>query len=248
MHCALSTPTLYEDWSARRHRLANLGAEAGPHAAIELRLLDYLLRRFRGSPEADRPAVFRLTAELIVNERAAAVHLRARVIQQHLAQGNWVQIANARQAQERVASVLRRMASSTPVEDASGEFETRISGNKRRRNRVYARLGSGKPDERLAAINFIGRWGSLDDIGLLADLAALPPQRDEHPHERAALLHAMQRIAGLTTTDFAASSYAADSITERTWECVKCGTHVPALFDVCWACGTSAEGTRRTKI
>jgi predicted amidophosphoribosyltransferase len=26
------------------------------------------------------------------------------------------------------------------------------------------------------------------------------------------------------------------------WKCPKCGEDVPAVIDVCWACGTSADG------
>jgi hypothetical protein len=48
---------------------------------------------------------------------------------------------------------------------------------------------------RLAAIVGIGRVGTLDDLGLLSDLLALPPQPDEHPREREALVQAMQQIS-----------------------------------------------------
>jgi hypothetical protein len=212
---------------------------------IELRLLDYLLRHFRDSPEAQRPAVFPLTSPAYFNQRAAAIHARARLVQQRLWHGDWVHVANARQAHERVASVLRRMASPSPAESTPGEYEMRRLPTSRWRDGVYSRLASDKPDVRLSAINVLGRFGNLDDIGLLADLAALPPQDDEHPHERAALLHAMQRIAGLTTAVFFASNYTEDtSAAKRTWDCIKCGTSVPVTFDVCWACGTPPDGIR----
>ena len=48
---------------------------------------------------------------------------------------------------------------------------------------------------RLEAIDILGRIGTLDDIGLLSDLLSLPPLKDEHPDERAALARAMQRLS-----------------------------------------------------
>ena len=54
---------------------------------------------------------------------------------------------------------------------------------------------------RLAALQ-LGERGGLDDIGLLSDLLSSPASLDEHPRERAALLHAMQRLSGTTTETF----------------------------------------------
>ena len=52
--------TLYDDWKARRERLAQASGGAAGHQAVEMRLLDYLLRRYQDSPEAARPARFPL--------------------------------------------------------------------------------------------------------------------------------------------------------------------------------------------
>jgi hypothetical protein len=239
--CRASTsPTLYEDWLARRNRLAGLRDPGGTYAMIELRLLDYLLRRFRDAPEAKRPAMFPLASTLVINQRAAVIH-------SHLAKGHHV--ADARQARDRVTSILQRMASPTRREAEVEDFEfvpnSRIG---RLCDRSRASLGSGGRRKRLRAINILGRWGNLDDFGLLGDLAALPPQDDEHPHERAALSHAMQRIAGLTTSAFDIARYAATSNPlEQSWDCLKCGTCVPNVFDVCPACGASSDGVRRVR-
>ncbi len=48
---------------------------------------------------------------------------------------------------------------------------------------------------RLHAAEILAELGNLDDIGLLSDLLAMPPQADEDPDERSALIRAMRRIA-----------------------------------------------------
>ena len=58
--------TLYDDWQARRARLAEMAGEAADVHAVELRLLDYLLRRYQGMPEAARPARFPLATGVFV--------------------------------------------------------------------------------------------------------------------------------------------------------------------------------------
>jgi hypothetical protein len=62
---------------------------------------------------------------------------------------------------------------------------------------VTARLALADADARfrIVAIDVLGRLGTLEDVGLLSDLPALPPQADEHPDERAALAGAMRAIA-----------------------------------------------------
>ena len=44
--------TLYDDWKARRERLAQASGGVSGHQAIEMRVLDYLLQRYQASPEA----------------------------------------------------------------------------------------------------------------------------------------------------------------------------------------------------
>ena len=60
-----STRTLYDDWLARRAQLAAAGGGAADWRAVELRLLDFLLRRYRDSPEAARPARFPLPSGVL---------------------------------------------------------------------------------------------------------------------------------------------------------------------------------------
>ncbi len=61
--------------------------------------------------------------------------------------------------------------------------------------RIRGALANNHALVRLVAMEILGRVGTLHDIGLLSDLLSLPPQKDEHPDERAALTRAMQRIA-----------------------------------------------------
>ena len=56
-------------------------------------------------------------------------------------------------------------------------------------------------DVRLVAIVELGRSGTLDDISLISDLLALPPQKDEDPFERHVLLTAMKNIIRRLTGD-----------------------------------------------
>ena len=64
------------------------------------------------------------------------------------------------------------------------------------------RLCDSDPVGRLLTVARLGEIGTLHDIGLFLDLLALPISNDEHPRERAAMLHAMQRLAGLVTEPF----------------------------------------------
>ena len=59
-------------------------------------------------------------------------------------------------------------------------------------------LADGNAQVRLAALSILARIGSLEDIGLLSDLLALPLAADEHPDERAALIRTMRSIAETT--------------------------------------------------
>jgi hypothetical protein len=49
---------------------------------------------------------------------------------------------------------------------------------------------------RIHAVKLLTELGGLEDIGLLLDLASLPPQSDEDPTERGCLLDAASRLSG----------------------------------------------------
>jgi hypothetical protein len=63
---------------------------------------------------------------------------------------------------------------------------------------IRASLTDSNAQVRLAALAILARIGSLEDIGLLSDLLALPLAADEHPEERAALIRTMRSIAETT--------------------------------------------------
>ena len=71
----------------------------------------------------------------------------------------------------------------------------RPENRQRALEQVHVCLADPNARVRLAAVAGIGRLGTLDDLGLLSDLLALPPQPDEHPREREALVQAMQEIS-----------------------------------------------------
>jgi len=95
--------TLYEDWEARREHLGRGPREGEGSHAVEMRVLDYLLRRYRDLPEAVRPARFPLDTEVYVNHRAMVVlrHLGSR----------WIPtITSQQEAEARVRAIVSRMA------------------------------------------------------------------------------------------------------------------------------------------
>ncbi len=98
----LNVRTLYDDWQSRRQRLAEAAGGEADYRAVELRLLDYLLRRYQGSPEAARPARFPLPTGIFVNHRAIVVH-------HHLGRGVIPTITNPQEAQTRVQAIVARM-------------------------------------------------------------------------------------------------------------------------------------------
>jgi hypothetical protein len=127
------------------------------------------------------------------------------------------------------------------------------------------RLCDDHPIARVLAAVRLGEVGTLDDIGLFADLLALPPCADEHPRERAAMIHSMWRLAGKTPEPFDLSDLVglspapekcappsdqaaepseepATELARPAWKCAKCGNRVPGNFQVCWNCGTSQDG------
>lgn len=52
---------------------------------------------------------------------------------------------------------------------------------------------------RMETLRLLGEIGTLDDVGLLSDLLALPPEDDEAPGERERMLETMRSLAGLVS-------------------------------------------------
>jgi hypothetical protein len=189
--------TLYDDWQARRERLSSSPGGRAEYRAVAIRLLDYLLRRYRDSPEAGRPAIFPLSKGTFINHRAIVVH-------HHLGRGTIPTISNRQEAYAHVRAILARLW--TPVSDAEAADEgipkfvvpPKIDPVEA----VREKMCDVDPAVRIHAALELGELGGLDDIGLLSDLLSLPISLDEHPKEREALLHAMQRLSGTTAEAF----------------------------------------------
>jgi hypothetical protein len=112
MSSSAAATTLYDDWQRRRTRLERVGGADNPLQVPHVKVLDYLLSRYGGSPEGQRPARFRLHTQLHWDDRRILVH-------QHLGGGKVGGVKNREEAEQRVVSVLERMAS--PDEDLDRE-------------------------------------------------------------------------------------------------------------------------------
>ncbi len=194
--------TLYDDWKARRERLAHASGGAAGYEAVEMRLLDYLLQRYQASPEVARPARFPLPPTVFINHRAIIVH-------HHLRRGLIPTISNEQEAfahlQPIVHSIHRMQSLSASDEIAiseAGVASCAIPPPADPVEAVRATLCDGDPVVRIQAAAELGEIGDLDDIGLLSDLLSLPPCPDEHPRERESLLHAMRWLSGATKERF----------------------------------------------
>lgn len=104
-------PSLYEDWQRRRERLSQDTVPFGEAVRVaQIRILDYLLKRYEHDSTAQRPALFPLRGDLQVNQRASVVHahLLGRALTQTMDDAN-----------SRLSPVLKRMAAANAQDDAS---------------------------------------------------------------------------------------------------------------------------------
>jgi len=104
MHGEASAVTLLEDWQARRDRLARGPFPVGQYVASQIQILDYLIDRYRDTPEAAGPAGRPASSRLFVNDRAI-------VVNDHLWEGKVGGVKTPREAEQRVGAALKRMAS-----------------------------------------------------------------------------------------------------------------------------------------
>ncbi len=120
-------PTLYEDWVARRRQLAEAPQPLGQHREVMLRILEFLITRYRDSPLAERPARFPLQANLMVNERAIVVH-------HHLKPIEGGRVKSPQEAQQRMAALVKRITSYGP----EGDFDEAEEGTDKAEESVFA--------------------------------------------------------------------------------------------------------------
>jgi hypothetical protein len=299
MSPSITSGTLYTDWLLRRERLREYHGEREPIVATQLRVLDYLVERYRGDAEALRPAPPPLDA-VYVNQRAI-------VVNHHRSFGLVAGVKSPEEAASRVAGIVARMYdpargeasgidleraavaddpwfgwdepndraireywgnlqlnlpkwfSSNPARiksqmevmpfltaafighlgscverpDVEGEWAAELLAGCRNRMAVgyiahawRMRIAAGAYgsvttmlrealwnwdrhaadpvrcllsdeccDVRVAAAGLLAEIGELRDIGMFADLLAMPELPDEGPEERGALAAAMERLA-----------------------------------------------------
>ncbi|MBI1903485.1 MAG: hypothetical protein HYS13_20470 [Planctomycetia bacterium] len=98
--------TLLEDWQARRRRLDDRPGDA--YAPVQRQLLDFLIRRYRDSPEAQQPARFPLQSGTVVNTRQI-------IINHHLGQGKVAGVKSRAEAEHRVKRLVERLAEHSKI-------------------------------------------------------------------------------------------------------------------------------------
>ncbi|MEK6249891.1 MAG: hypothetical protein N2C12_17025 [Planctomycetales bacterium] len=110
-----NTPkTLLEDWQQRRNWLATASKGDRTFDTPQVKILNYLIRRYRDTPQASHPARFQLQGDMVWNERRIVVH-------QHLGRGTVAGVKNETEADARIGSILQRMALSGRSDDASSD-------------------------------------------------------------------------------------------------------------------------------
>ncbi len=188
--------SLYDDWRARRERLLLPAAQAiSPSAAAHVKVLEYLLSRYQDAEIVRLAAMFPLPRDLALNERAI-------ILNHHLGSGRVAGVKSADEAEARVATILSRMTAAAATDD---EDDAPWPGNstlwsraslrvKHRQEDRYLALASDDYYDRAWALNHFEAHGTLQDTGLLSDLAAIPNNDDQFARERRKILTAMRVI------------------------------------------------------
>jgi hypothetical protein len=102
---------LLEDWELRRKRLEHQAVPPEPYRRLQIRIFDYLIHRYRASPEAAGPARAPCRSDLFLDRRAIVVH-------HHVWRDKVGGVKNEREARQRVTSILRRMSTPTAQEES----------------------------------------------------------------------------------------------------------------------------------
>ncbi len=110
-----TTRTLYDDWRERRDRLRTSSVET-PNAALHLRVLNYLLDRYR-EEVATLDAAPPLLDGVLVNHRAI-------VVNHHCGLGQVAGVKSRNEAFGRMARIVQRMCDSAHDDDHDGEFHS----------------------------------------------------------------------------------------------------------------------------
>ncbi len=123
MNVTTKAKTRFEDWQDRRQYLDSLGSE-NPRNVLQIKVLDYLISRYRDSAAAHQPARFGLWRGLHWNDRRITVH-------HHLGRGKVAGVQNREDAEQRIADLVQRMMSDERSED-EGFTPTNLADTPRR--------------------------------------------------------------------------------------------------------------------
>lgn len=82
------------------------------------------------------------------------------------------------------------------IRDQAAEFFSRSDYRTRALDRFRVELADGDPSVRAVAIEMLSQIGTLDDVGLLLDVAELPSHGQRLPRERRTLLRGAATLAG----------------------------------------------------
>lgn len=190
----MSTPSLYDDWVERRARSNELSELKAP-----LRVLDYLLDRYRDDPVAQQVARFPMATVAIFDRRAMLVY-------RHVSFAPKSEVRNSADATNKVSRILQRIKAQAPQESVGAPaggamigddsqnpslfralldmpLETEFQRSYVQERTFYAdqndfdrlKLLSEVTQERVDAAFKLAEFGTLDDINLLLDLLALTP-------------------------------------------------------------------------
>ncbi len=190
-----ATISLYDDWEARRAHLLLPTAQANvPAALAHVKVLEFLLSRYRDAEIARHAAMFPLPTDVVLNQRAI-------IVNHHLGSRRVAGVKSAEEAESRISSILQRM--SVPHDDADtnepwpGKSTLWTPASRRVAHRIedrYLALASEDYIDRAAALDYLRWCGVLQDTSLLSDLAALPHEDDLFAYERRTILGVMRSI------------------------------------------------------
>ena len=109
MSASTTAKTRFEDWQDRRRYLESLGGTS-PRKILQVKVLDYLISRYRNSEAAYLPARFALRRDFHWNDRRITVH-------HHLGRGKVAGVQSRGEAEQRIADLVQRMVSDERSED-----------------------------------------------------------------------------------------------------------------------------------
>jgi hypothetical protein len=126
-----SPPTIREDWNRRLAALVSQGNDRSATANLQIALLDALLARYGEWEAAAKPARFAMPGKAFAHRDA--------LLAQHGLTKSFEIVRNERQAHDRMARVLKRMAATNEepevaTQEAEGGFAP-MTKNVRRANR-----------------------------------------------------------------------------------------------------------------